>query len=65
MAAKYPRRLPGIDALRLKIRDEGMVKNKAAYLALGIDATSRKDVLGLLIEHTEGSRGPGYLKFKE
>jgi transposase-like protein len=26
------------DALRLKIRDEGTVKNKAAYLALGVHA---------------------------
>lgn len=37
----------------LKIRDEGTVKNKAVYLALGIDATGRKGVLGLWIEHTE------------
>ncbi len=33
------------DALRLKIRDEGAVKNKAVYLALGVDASGRKDVL--------------------
>jgi transposase-like protein len=44
------------DALRLKIRDEGTVRNKAVYLALGIDATGRKDVLGLWIEHTEGAK---------
>ena len=44
------------DALRLKIRDEGTVKNKAVYLALGIDATGRKDVLGLWIERTEGAK---------
>lgn len=44
------------DALRLKIRDEGTVKNKAVYLALNIDATGRKDVLGLWIEHTEGAK---------
>lgn len=35
------------DALRLKIRDQGTVKNKAAYLALGIRADGRKEVLGL------------------
>ncbi|MDT1894036.1 IS256 family transposase, partial [Acinetobacter baumannii] len=34
-------------ALRLKIRDEGTVKNKAVYLALGIRADGRKEVLGL------------------
>jgi len=44
------------DALRLKIRDEGTVKNKAVYLALGIDATGRKDVLGLWIEQSEGAK---------
>lgn len=44
------------DALRLKIRDKGSVKNKAVYLALGVDATGRKDVLGLWIEQTEGAR---------
>jgi transposase-like protein len=44
------------DALRLKIRDEGTVKSKAVYLALGIDASGRKDVLGLWIEQTEGAK---------
>lgn len=44
------------DALRLKIRDEGTVKNKAVYLALGVDVTGRKDVLGLWIEQTEGAK---------
>ena len=44
------------DALHLKIRDEGTVKNKAVYLALGVDASGRKDVLGLWIEQTEGAK---------
>jgi putative transposase len=44
------------DALRLKIRDEGTVRNKAVYLALGIDVTGRKEVLGLWIEQTEGAK---------
>lgn len=44
------------DALRLKIRDGGTVKNKAVYLALGIDAEGQKDVLGLWIEETEGAK---------
>ena len=43
------------DALRLKIRDEGVVKNKAVYLALGVDRDGHKDVLGLWIEQTEGA----------
>jgi transposase-like protein len=44
------------DALRVKIRDEGTVKSKAVYLALGITAEGRKDVLGLWIEQTEGAK---------
>ena len=44
------------DALRVKIRDEGMVKNKAVYVVLGITASGEKDVLGLWIEQTEGAK---------
>lgn len=44
------------DALRVRIRDEGVVKNKAVYLALGVAADGRKDVLGLWIEQNEGAR---------
>ena len=44
------------DALRVRIRDEGMVKNKAVYLALGIAADGRREVLGLWIEQTEGAK---------
>lgn len=44
------------DALRLKIRDEGTVKNKAVYLALGIRVDGKKEVLGLWIEQTEGAK---------
>lgn len=43
------------DALRVKIRDEGTVRNKAVYLALGVDREGHKDVLGLWIEQTEGA----------
>lgn len=44
------------DALRVKIRDEGTVRNKAIYLALGITRAGSKDVLGLWIEQTEGAK---------
>src|SRR5882724_7909755 len=44
------------DALRVKIRDEGTVKNKAVYLALGIQRDGTKDVLGIWIEQTEGAK---------
>ncbi len=44
------------DALRVKIRDEGTVKNKAVFLALGIGLDGTKDVLGLWIQQTEGAK---------
>src|ERR1700757_597411 len=44
------------DALRVKIRDEGLVKNKAVYLALALDCEGHKHVLGLWIEQTEGAK---------
>lgn len=54
LEATYP--IVYFDALRLKIRDEGSVKNKAVYLALGIRADRRKEVLGMWIEQTEGAK---------
>jgi transposase-like protein len=42
------------DALRVKIRDEGLVKNQAVYVALAFNANGEKEVLGLWIEQTEG-----------
>jgi transposase-like protein len=44
------------DALRVKIRDEGTVRNKAVYLALGVDCDGGKHILGLWIEQTEGAK---------
>ena len=44
------------DALRVKIRDEGIVKNKAVYLAIGVAKDGTKDILGLWIEQTEGAK---------
>lgn len=44
------------DALRVKIRGDGVVSNKAVYLALGIQADGQRDVLGLWIEQTEGAK---------
>lgn len=44
------------DALRVKIRDEGTVKNKAVYVVLGMNRSGEKDVLGLWIEQTEGAK---------
>ncbi len=44
------------DAVRMKIRDEGHVVNKAAYLAVGIGMDGIKDVLGIWIEKNEGAK---------
>jgi putative transposase len=44
------------DALRVKIRDEGVVRNKAVYLALAMRRDGHKEVLGLWIEQTEGAK---------
>jgi putative transposase len=44
------------DAIRVKVRDQGTVSNKAAYLALGITPDGRKHVLGLWIDANEGAR---------
>ena len=52
--AVYP--LVIFDAIRVKVRDEGVVKNKAVYLALGMNLDGIKEVLGLWIEQTEGAK---------
>jgi putative transposase len=44
------------DAIRVKIRDEGIVRNKAVYLAIGIRCSGHKEILGLWIEQTEGAK---------
>jgi len=45
-----------IDALRIRVRDGGMVVNKAAYLAIGVDVDGIKNVLGIWVQDTEGSK---------
>jgi putative transposase len=52
--AVYP--LIFFDAIRVKIRDEGFVRNKAVYIALGILPNGNKEILGLWIEQTEGAK---------
>ena len=52
--ACYP--LVFFDAIRVKIRDEGFVRNKAVYIALGIQPDGTKEVLGIWIEQTEGAK---------
>ena len=54
LEAVYP--LVFFDALRVKIRDEGLVRNKAVYIALGVRADGGKEVLGLWLEQNEGAK---------
>ena len=42
--------------LRIKIRDEGLVRNKAVYVALGVRADGTKEILGLRLEQNEGAK---------
>ena len=44
------------DALRVKIREDAVVRSKAVYLALGILPDGSRDILGLWIENTEGAK---------
>jgi len=44
------------DALRVKIREDAVVRNKAIYLALGIRRDGSREILGLWIETTEGAK---------
>ncbi len=44
------------DALRVKIRDEAVVRSKAVYLALAVLPDGTRDILGIWIEQTEGAK---------
>ena len=50
----YP--LVFFDALRVKVRDEGLVRNKAVHIGLGVRADGTKEVLGLWLEENEGAK---------
>src|ERR1043165_7630526 len=50
----YP--LVFFDALRVKIREEALVRNKAVHVALGVRAAGPEEILGLWIEQTEGAK---------
>lgn len=45
-----------LDAIVCKVRDQGVVRNKAAYLAVGIDVDGIKHVLGIWIDTSEGAK---------
>lgn len=45
-----------LDAVRVKVRHNGSVINKAVYLAIGITLEGLKDVLGMCVAETEGAK---------
>ncbi len=54
LARLYP--ILYLDAVRVKVRDNGHIVNKAVYLALGVGLDGQKDVLGMWIAETEGAK---------
>jgi len=44
------------DALWVKMREEGVVRSKAVYLALGVRSDGSRDILGIWIEQSEGAK---------
>lgn len=54
LAAIYPGMY--LDATVVKVRSEGRLINKSAYVVVGITLEGMKDVLGIWLEQTEGSK---------
>ena len=53
LASVYP--ILYFDAIFVKSRQDGPVKNKAVYLALGVNLEGEKELLGLWMSESEGS----------
>jgi putative transposase len=45
-----------VDGIRIRVKDDGVVTTKTAYLAIGADVDGRKHALGCWIQDTEGAR---------
>jgi len=45
-----------LDAVIVKVRDGGHVRNKAAHIAVGVDFEGIKHVLGIWVQATEGAK---------
>lgn len=52
--AVYP--IVYLDALVIKVRDQGIVQNKAAHIAIGVGMEGTKEVLGIWLESNEGAK---------
>jgi putative transposase len=54
LEAVYP--VIWLDALVVKVRDQGVVRNRAAHVAIGLTLEGHKQVLGLWFESNEGAK---------
>lgn len=45
-----------LDALQVKVKDQGRVSNKAVYLAVGVSMSGLKEVLGMWASENEGAK---------
>lgn len=54
LEAVYP--IVYLDALFIKVRDQGIVQNKAAHIAIGVTIDGTKEVLGIWLETSEGAK---------
>ncbi len=45
-----------LDALQVKVKDQGRVSNKAIYLAIGVNLQGTKEVLGMWASENEGAK---------
>ena len=54
LEAVYP--IVYFDALRVKVREDGAVQNKAVHLAIGVTALGRKEILGMWTAANEGAK---------
>jgi len=45
-----------LDALQIKVRDDGRISNRAFYLAIGVNMSGLKEVLGIWTAQTEGAK---------
>jgi putative transposase len=54
LEALYP--IVYLDALMVKMRQDGKVENRAVYTAIGINLEGEKSVLGLWVNATEGAK---------
>lgn len=54
VAAVYP--ILYLDALMVKVRDNGVIRTKAVYLALGVNLDGDKELLGLWLSPSEGAK---------